>query len=63
VIVDDYIPIARREESKHSRFLFTSVNSQDKEVEIWPLIFEKAYASVVGSYQKLHNCDLMGYIV
>jgi hypothetical protein len=43
--------------------LFTSVNSQDKDVEIWPLILEKAYASVVGSYQKLHNCDLMGYLV
>ena len=30
--------------------LFTSIRAHEDTVELWPLLLEKAYASVIGCY-------------
>lgn len=71
VIIDDFVPVFEVNQQKGT-MVFTSIrelqSSHPEEViEIWPLLLEKAYASVLGSYQAVHEgenifsfCQLMG---
>ena len=61
VIIDDFIPVV--EEGGKLRPLFCSVKQMKSsdEIELWPLLLEKALASVLGCYEAVHEFGLMSY--
>lgn len=62
VIIDDFIPVV--EESSRTRPLFTCLREHPgDELELWPLLLEKAYASLLGCYEELHDYRLTDYFV
>ena len=62
IIIDDFIPIV--EETNRVRPLFTSLREHSGDaLELWPLLLEKAYASILGSYEEVHNHNITHYFV
>ena len=50
VYVDDSFPVNRRGES-----VFCKVDTEDDVTEFWPILLEKAYAKLHGSYDSLSS--------
>ena len=62
LIIDDFVPVL--DENSRVRPLFTSLKEHNgDQLELWPLLLEKAYATVMGSYEEVHSHSLAHYFV
>ena len=54
VIVDDYIPVYISPDNKNEEIAYLSIKSHSQtQVDIWPLILQKAYAKFYSTYDCL----------
>ena len=63
VIVDDYIPVCVGADGKTEECAFLKlINSSPTQVQIWPLILQKAYSKFYSTYESLDKGNEVDFL-